>query len=157
MGSVIWTSVVRGRSPMSVLFRQPYDQRQLCRAAAKGCRHQNGADQSWQDGSRRRLAAEHLLGLVRGQLCQNQATKRALSQGGRQFDGVTVNQRPRHIGDRTRQPGRYLLADDFFLAAGLVPAAAFLAAAGFFAAGAAFAAGALFFFAAGREAATCAL
>jgi len=74
VGSVIWTSVVRGRSPMSVLFRQPYDQRQLCRAAAKGCRHQNGAGQGWQDGSRRRLAAEHLLGLVRGQLCPAQAT-----------------------------------------------------------------------------------
>ena len=26
VGSVIWTSVVRGRSPMSVRFRQPYDQ-----------------------------------------------------------------------------------------------------------------------------------
>ena len=56
----------------------------------------------------------------------------------------------------TTESGRYFLADDFFLAAGLVPAAAFLAAADF-AAVAAFAADPFLFFAAGREAATCAL
>ncbi len=83
-----------------------------------------------------------------------------------QIDGVTVSQRPLHTGDRTGQSTecltpenrerRYFLVDDFFLAADLVPAAAFLAA-GFFAAVAAFAPDPFLFFAAGREAATCAL
>jgi len=84
-----------------------------------------------------------------------------------QIDGVTVSQRPLHTSDRTGQSTesltpenrerRYFLVDDFFLAADLVPAAAFLAAAGFFAAVAAFAPDPFLFFAAGREAATCAL
>ena len=102
-----------------------------------------------------------------GELCQAEATGEPRHRVGREFDGVTVSRRPLHTSDRTGRPTRdldarrrkrvrYFLAYAFFLAAGLVPAAAFRAAAGADA-GATFAAGALFFFSAGREAATCAL
>jgi len=170
-GSVIRTSVVRGHSPRvcGSGIRRTSDS--CATSTAQACSHSRATRAgrtvsgcAWRSQAR----PSTRWGSFRRRVVSGRGDRRASSQGRQRVrrsncqPKAAAHQRPdreapfaiRTPDDRKRV--RYFLADAFFLAAGLVPAAAFRAAAGVDA-GATFAAGALFFFSAGREAATCAL